>query len=479
MNKLTLHLFSLFFLLIAFSMQVQAQVGINILTPDSSAILHLESTDRGLLFPRLDSLQRNSIVSPKAGLQIYNTNDSLMQYYNGECWLSAWQRNCADCAFSFLANRTTGRIDRTVSSSDTTQMNIRQIAGTSQSIAVYIIPNLPDGITASLDTMTVQDSGTITLTVTASLFAPAGTYPVIVQALCGNTISNQVFVVTVDPCIEIDITSPMSNVNLQAGANIPNAQPVCVVLRIASGVTLTNTGNNPVLNIGNLHPASRVGILNEGDLLARGGNGGVASGVGGVIATGENGTDAINITTYTELINRGKIYAGGGGGGAVGFAASLPIPGISFSLGIGAGGGGGARDGIGGNLSGGLSYYARGINGTGGVAGIGGAGGALITPIGFAVSVVDITLTPRVYGGNGGDYGMDGTSGTLSVNVLARINVPLVGGVTVLNQAFPDPPLSNFPAAGLGGHAVKKNGNTLVGINNGHYINSNIRGRVQ
>lgn len=479
MNKITLYLFSLFLFCASLNTTLRAQVGINILTPDNSAILHLESTDRGLLLPRLDDTQRDAIVAPKPGLEIYNTTDSVIQYYNGECWLASWQRNCADCAFSFVANRTTGNIDRTISESDTTVLTVRQLAGTSQTIAAYIIPNLPDGITASLDVMSLQDSGQIVLTVSADLFAPAGVYPVIVQAVCGNTISNQVFVVTVDPCIEVDINSSFVNYNLQAANNIPTSQPVCVVARISSGVTLTNTGSNPVFNVGNIHPDSRVGILNEGDLLARGGNGGVASGIGGVVATGENGTDAINITSYTQLINRGKIYAGGGGGGAVGYAINIPISTINFALGIGAGGGGGARDGEGGNLATGLSYYNRGLNGSSGVNATAGAGGALITPINFAISVVDITLTPRVYGGNGGDYGVDGTSGTLSVNVLARLSVPLIGTITVLNQTYPNPPVSNFPAAGTGGFAVKKNGNTLIGLNNGHYINSNIRGRVQ
>lgn len=473
---------TLFLLLFLLPASLAAQVGINILVPDTSAILHLESTTRGLLLPRLTTTQRDNIVQPKAGLQIYNTTDSLMQYYNGRCWLSTWQRNCDDCAFSFTSSRQTGNIDRIVSNSDSTELYIQQVAGASQTMAVYVIPNLPQGITATLSSFVAQGSDTISLRVTADIFAPPGTYPVIVQAVCGNTIGIQVFVVTVEPCIEVDITSPTTNYDLQAANNLPTSTPICVVARIASGVTMQNTGTSPVFTSGNLHPNSRVGILNDGDLLARGGNGGAGSGVtGGGTGAGLPGTDAINLTTHTHIINgqTGRIYGGGGGGGSVGFLVNIPIPGVNFNLGIGAGGGGGAQLGQGGNLGTGFGYYAPGQNATGGVLATGGAGGILNTPISFAITAVTITLTPQVFGGAGGNYGVDGLPGTLTVNVLAQVTIPFVGNVTLLNQNFPNPPPTGFPAGGTAGAAVRKNGQTLIGLNNGNYQTTNIRGRVQ
>ncbi len=473
-------LFLSFFLAWGFG-NLSAQVGINILVPDTSAILHLESTTRGLLLPRLTTTQRDNIVQPKAGLQVYNTTDSVMQYYNGRCWLSTWQRNCDDCAFNFSSSRQTGSIDRIMSNSDSTELYIQQIAGASQTMAVYVIPNLPTGITATLSSFVAQGSDTISLRVTADIFAPAGTYPVIVQAVCGNTIGIQVFVVTVEPCIEVDITSPTTNYNLQAANSLPTATPICVVARIASGVTMQNTGTNPVFSSGGLHPDSRVGIYNEGDLLARGGNGGAGSGVsGGGTGAGLPGTDAINLTTHTHIINaNGKIYGGGGGGGSVGLLVNVPIPGVNFSLGIGAGGGGGAQLGQGGNLGSGFGYYSAGQNATGGVLATGGAGGVLNTPISFTITLVTITLTPRVFGGQGGNYGADGLPGTLVVNVLAQITLPFAGNVTIFNQDFPNPPPTGFPAGGTAGSAIRKNGQTLIGINNGNYQTNNIRGRVQ
>ena len=455
-----------------------AQVGINILNPDTSAILHLESTDRGFLPPRMSRQQRDNIFDPKAGLMLYNTTDSNVQYYTGRCWLNTWQRNCDDCVLDFQIERLTGNIDRLLTEVDSTRIFVRQLAGVARPVALYIIPNLPQGLRASLSQNTVNGSDTLDLRVEADLFTPPGTYPIIVQAVCGNAIGNQVFLVTVEPCIEVDILGPQVSYNLQAANNLPNNQPICVVARIASGVILTSANSSsPVFTTGNLHPNSRVGIWNQGDMFGRGGNGGQGAGLG---TTGEGlpGSHALNLTVPTQLLNQGRIYGGGGGGGSVGFSASIPIPGISFTLGIGAGGGGGAQLGQGGNLAGGFGFYEPGLDATGGLNAQAGRGGILTSPISFAITVVNITLTPLVFGGNGGEYGQDGTSGTLTVNVRAQISVPLVGAVTVLNQNFPDPPLANFPAGGQGGFAVKRNGFPLRGISDGNYQNSNMRGRV-
>ncbi|MCS6790968.1 MAG: hypothetical protein NZ580_08325, partial [Bacteroidia bacterium] len=65
-------------------------VGIGILQPDPAAILHLESTQKGLLLPRLTRAQRDAIPNPPRGLVIFNVEDSVIQYYNGRCWLPTY-----------------------------------------------------------------------------------------------------------------------------------------------------------------------------------------------------------------------------------------------------------------------------------------------------------------------------------------------------------------------------------------------------
>ncbi|MEM6262038.1 MAG: tail fiber domain-containing protein [Bacteroidota bacterium] len=66
-----------------------AQIGINDTgnAPDSSAMLDISSTDKGILMPRMNTLQRDAIRNPVPGLMIYNVEDSCFNYYTGENWI--------------------------------------------------------------------------------------------------------------------------------------------------------------------------------------------------------------------------------------------------------------------------------------------------------------------------------------------------------------------------------------------------------
>jgi hypothetical protein len=77
-------------ILLIFSANLSAQgVKINHGTPspaDSSAILELESTQKGFLLPRLSTAQRNAIASPAVGLQIYNTSTRCVETFFPVGW---------------------------------------------------------------------------------------------------------------------------------------------------------------------------------------------------------------------------------------------------------------------------------------------------------------------------------------------------------------------------------------------------------
>jgi hypothetical protein len=62
----------------------QVSVGTN--SPLSSAKLQIDSTTQGFLVPRMTSAQRLAIVSPVAGLQVYDTNLNTTCKYNGSWW---------------------------------------------------------------------------------------------------------------------------------------------------------------------------------------------------------------------------------------------------------------------------------------------------------------------------------------------------------------------------------------------------------
>ena len=71
------------------SMHLPAQVGINSnnSAPDPSAMLDVKSTTKGLLPPRMNSAQRDAVVSPAAGLLIFNTDCNDVQLFNGAGWI--------------------------------------------------------------------------------------------------------------------------------------------------------------------------------------------------------------------------------------------------------------------------------------------------------------------------------------------------------------------------------------------------------
>jgi hypothetical protein len=79
---------SLTLVLLLLTITTQAQVGIGTNSPAPSAQLDVTSTTKGLLPPRMTTVQRDSIASPATGLQIYNTTSNTNDYYNGSNWVS-------------------------------------------------------------------------------------------------------------------------------------------------------------------------------------------------------------------------------------------------------------------------------------------------------------------------------------------------------------------------------------------------------
>lgn len=60
------------------------QIGINISNPDPSAVLHINDTKRGVIFPRIDT--SGNITSPVFGVMFYNTTDSVVSFFDGNEW---------------------------------------------------------------------------------------------------------------------------------------------------------------------------------------------------------------------------------------------------------------------------------------------------------------------------------------------------------------------------------------------------------
>jgi uncharacterized protein (TIGR02145 family) len=77
--KTTLPAFIALFLFTLSTRTLSAQTVIGGDIPDSSAILDLQSTDKGLLIPRMSETQRNAIAGPAMGLIVLNTTSNCLE----------------------------------------------------------------------------------------------------------------------------------------------------------------------------------------------------------------------------------------------------------------------------------------------------------------------------------------------------------------------------------------------------------------
>jgi uncharacterized protein (TIGR02145 family) len=65
-------------------------IGANTFTPDNSALLELQSTNSGLLLPRMTTAQRDAISNPAQSLLIFNTTTKCFETYVGNVWYTVW-----------------------------------------------------------------------------------------------------------------------------------------------------------------------------------------------------------------------------------------------------------------------------------------------------------------------------------------------------------------------------------------------------
>ena len=78
----------IFLLILALGIEVNAQVAINTNSalPDNSAMLDISGTSKGLLLPRMTTIQRKAIISPATGLMVFDTDKSCFYYFDGNIW---------------------------------------------------------------------------------------------------------------------------------------------------------------------------------------------------------------------------------------------------------------------------------------------------------------------------------------------------------------------------------------------------------
>ncbi|MCC5924133.1 MAG: hypothetical protein JJT77_10125 [Crocinitomicaceae bacterium] len=79
---------ALFALFLNYSLHAQGiKISENGTNPDATAILELESSNKGFLPPRLTTVERDLIPNPAEGLVIYNLDTKCINFYNATLWI--------------------------------------------------------------------------------------------------------------------------------------------------------------------------------------------------------------------------------------------------------------------------------------------------------------------------------------------------------------------------------------------------------
>ncbi len=466
----------------------QDNVGINTNTPDSSAILHLESDDKGFLMPRLSITERNNITNPATGLVIYNTTDSIIEQYNGVCWIPSYSKDCSECSVTYSFGQTNYQIDRANALS--MQIPFTVMSSNQAGLGLSILHDFSDESELDLNLDSLQTTGNVSIDIQTTVFEDSGSHRITFFSGCGGSVGIHSIEIDVSPCDQVVISTDQMNFDVSADPAVSGNN--CVVVTIEENVGIRSIEDTiPAFTTGTLSNTN-LGILNYGYIYGDGGDGPELMG-----EDADNGGDAIVLTCDAEIRNHGMIYGGGGAGLTVGAFESLDIGGvITICLAIGAGGGGGMPDGIGGGTaSGGSCTTVIGFWDTGRS-----AGSEYDDNEGFAISktesfsiptpVVSGNIVVTANAGGGGDFGEDGTTSSQPIDFSGSelgvtISIPFIGDVTI---PIPIGPLLNPIAntinsqfngslTGVGGYAIRHNGN-IVNIPDDNYQTYWIRGQV-
>jgi hypothetical protein len=138
----------LIFLVLSSAKLFSQGVGIGTTTPDPSAKLEIFSNSQGVLLPGLTSAQRDAIVNPAEGLQIFNIETKCYNFFKNSNWFEL----CGTCIPP--ASPTAGN-NGPICSGDTLKLSASNVAGVSYSWSG------PNGFTSSLQNPVIPNADTL------------------------------------------------------------------------------------------------------------------------------------------------------------------------------------------------------------------------------------------------------------------------------------------------------------------------------
>jgi hypothetical protein len=152
------------------AISAKAQLGVGITTPDASAQLHVESSNKGILIPRITSTA--NVTNPAKGLLVYQTGGTEGFYYNSGTSASPnWVQVLAGSSIS--TNQVTGDVElapatQQTSSSTNSLINLKLVgatglgtAGTSPLVSLSASGTYTDNNTYDKERFRVDNDGSI------------------------------------------------------------------------------------------------------------------------------------------------------------------------------------------------------------------------------------------------------------------------------------------------------------------------------
>lgn len=437
------------------------------ISPDSSAMLDVSSTAKGILIPRMTQSQRLAIVNPAEGLTVFQTNDGCFYYFrNGAWWRVCGNLDCTGSNLAVIAGTsgpnpvsTGGSINLTSSSTgganpvtyswsgpsgfiSTAQNPVRTGAQPSMSGNYIVTATENNGCTATSSvaitvcglTLLAGSNSPVTVGNTINLSAtpsngtapytyswtgPAGftsslQNPSINNAQTVNSGSYMVTVTDASNCAASD-TVTLSVITCSLNDSVVfnytgGPQTWTVPTGICTSITFKVWGaqGSGGGGYGGYAQAATTVTAGQTYIIYVGGMAGYNG--GGTGASGHNGGGASDIRFGGNSLNDRLIVAGGGGAMGGANAGSGGTGGGGNTCSNGAGGGEGSCQGCG-------SY---GTPGTPGTCSSGGSAGA--SSGGFTGGGGGGGLTSGGAGSPGGGYGGAGTAGTLGTGGNRGVN---------------------------------------------------------
>lgn len=466
--------------------------------PDPSAVLDLQSGQQGFALPRLTTTQRDAIISPAQGLQIYNTDTECINISSN----NTWKQICGECAFSIPAISSNSPL----CDGDQIKLNAGTLSG-----ATYQWTG-PDGFISNLQNPVINGASTnnsgsyfLQVTLNGCTSQSVQTYVSVVSSPTGLTVSSNKTEICIGETAQLtatgtppgtnyswtgpgSFTSSLANPSLTALVGTPSgyyvAQPdisgcvgtsdsVYIITKAPFTLNLNTCGQTgrsgpSQLQCDNTYGAGVVTVSNgiqewtvpytgTYTIETGGAKGGSPNGGWGAMVRGDfqlNAGDVLHILVGQEGLYTGNCSAGSGGGTfVVTYTGGVAVPLII------SGGGGAGNNYYVGNP--GLATQGSSPNGATGSCSGGGGGGGFQTD-GTASACGGLAF---INGGLGGTSNADGGfGGGGASNAECDSGMDSSGG-----GGYQGGTGANSNGAGNGGYSYNSGTNTsgTSGANNG------------